>query len=86
MMNRRESEGPLIILDDDIFLKCDLTALVQAEFLNYAIELDKDFELSHVQLIKAAKVIMYQLSLINKRQEYKVHDLDAKIQEIQTTC
>jgi len=45
-------------------MNCDLTALVQTELSSAGLEIDPDYELSHVQLIKAAKVIMYQLYLL----------------------
>lgn len=48
---------------------------MKAKYLDMAIELDKDFELSHEQLIKALKVIMYQISLMNKRQDYRYAEI-----------
>ena len=68
-----------MLIDDEVFQKCDLTALVKAKFLDLAVELDKDFDLSHEQLIKALKVIMYQIALMNKRQEIRYIDINKDI-------
>lgn len=75
----RGKRNDLMLLDDEVFQRCNLTALVKARYLDVAVELDKDFDLSHEQLIKALKVIMYQIYLMSKRQDYRHEELQKEV-------
>lgn len=83
----KEEAPPILMaptsLDDGIFMKCDLSALVQTELSSTALEVDPDYELSHIQLIKACKVMMYQLYLLQRRQDFKAEDMLKKLETLE---
>ena len=36
---------------------------------------DKDFKLTHEQLIKAVKILLYKMNLVNKKNKYRQEQL-----------
>ena len=44
-----------------------------------AMQNDPDFELTHFELIKAVKLIAYQVNLVLKRQDYQLDDFQKKV-------
>ena len=56
----------LVVNDNDI---TSLKALIKSDFEMAA--KDKDFKLTHEQLIKAVKIILYKMNLVNKKNKYR---------------
>ena len=48
-------------------------------------ESDKDFELTHEQLIKVSKILLYKLNLVSKKSQYEREELANMINERVTT-
>ena len=61
---------PNVVLDDFVYR---LTDLVNSDFKMP--ETDKDYELSHAQLIKICKILLYKLNLVSKKNAYEREEL-----------
>lgn len=81
-----EGNGSLVLNDNDI---SSLKALVKSDF-DMPVK-DRDFKLTHEQLIKATKILLYKINLINKKNKYRQEqtlstlqnqykDIDQKVQ------
>lgn len=80
--NKSNQDKPLdIYISPEVFARCDLTALAQSTLTPAAMENDPDFELTHFELIKAVKLITYQVNLILKRQDYQFREFSNKIDD-----
>ena len=58
--------GSLVLNDNDI---SSLKALVKSDF-DMPVK-DRDFKLTHEQLIKATKILLYKINLIDKKNKYR---------------
>ena len=76
MVPSRVKNVPKIVDDDNAYR---LTDLINAEFRLPAN--DKDFGLSHEQLIKCCKILLYKLNLASKRSQYQRTELTQMINE-----
>lgn len=61
---------PNIVLDDFVYR---LTDLINSDFKMP--ESDKDYELTHAQLIKISKILLYKLNLVSKKNAYEREEL-----------
>jgi DNA-binding transcriptional regulator YiaG len=61
---------PNVVLDDFVYR---LTDLINSDFKMP--ETDKDYELSHAQLIKICKILLYKLNLVSKKNAYEREEL-----------
>ena len=61
---------PNVVLDDFVYR---LTDLINSDFKMP--ETDKDYELSHPQLIKICKILLYKLNLVSKKSMYEREEL-----------
>ena len=61
---------PNVVLDDFVYR---LTDLINSDFKMP--ETDKDYELSHPQLIKICKILLYKLNLVSKKSQYEREEL-----------
>jgi len=74
------AEKPLdIFIDPEVFARCDLAALAHSTLTPLAMNSDPDFELTHFELIKAVKLITYQVNLVLKRQDYQFAEFQTRV-------
>jgi hypothetical protein len=71
---------PGVVLDDHCYRLVDL---FNSDFKMP--ESDKDFELTHEQLIKVSKILLYKLNLVSKKSQYEREELANMINERVTT-
>ena len=67
---------PAIVSDENVYR---LTDLVNSDFRMPVT--DKDFELSHEQIIKVCKIILYKFNLASKKNAYERHELTTMIND-----
>jgi len=67
---------PKVVQSGEVYRLCDL---VQSDFKMQ--ETDKDFALSHEQLIKCVKIILYKMNLSFKKNAYEREELANLINE-----
>ena len=74
------AEKPLdIFIDPEVFARCDLASLARSSLTPLAMNNDPDFELTHFELIKAVKLIAYQVNLVLRRQDYQFADFQTRV-------
>lgn len=67
---------PSVVSDENVYR---LTDLINSDFKMPVT--DKDFELSHEQIIKVCKIILYKFNLASKKNAYERHELAAMIND-----
>lgn len=67
---------PAVVNDENVYR---LTDLVNSDFRMPVT--DKDFELSHEQVIKVCKILLYKFNLAAKKNTYERQELAAMINE-----
>ena len=67
---------PSIVSDENVYR---LTDLVNSDFRMPVT--DKDFELTHEQVIKVCKIILYKFNLASKKSAYERHELATMIND-----
>ena len=67
---------PSIVSDENVYR---LTDLINSDFKMPVT--DKDFELSHEQIIKVCKIILYKFNLASKKNAYERHELASMIND-----
>lgn len=71
-----EAQLPAVVNDENVYR---LTDLVNSDFRMPVT--DKDFELSHEQVIKVCKILLYKFNLAAKKNTYERQELAAMINE-----
>ena len=71
-----EAQLPAVVNDENVYR---LTDLVNSDFKMPVT--DKDFELSHEQVIKVCKILLYKFNLAAKKNTYERQELAAMINE-----
>ena len=70
IVNSNAPALPNIVLDDFVYR---LTDLINSDFKMP--ESDKDYEITHAQLIKICKILLYKLNLVSKKNAYEREEL-----------
>ena len=72
----RIADVPKVVADDNVYR---LTDLIEASFKLPAD--DKDFDLTHEQLIKCCKILLFKFNMHNKKSAYERYELTTMINE-----